>query len=247
MCDEIVKQFLWSRACDLPRRTAGHALYKHDPLLLLLEGLIEQQRAWGPTIGTTKRVEPEAKLSRWINAQNQKKVAICRLPQFSQDFQVRLDLADFPENTQGTRIVTTSTNTSYLIDDTADFVQVIRQAFGNEAAIRAANIIDSAIPTFLYVTNSVESGGRAFSGDPFTGQLAAYSRIFAHDLAGQRVLNFVAYYPHQLYSQFFTSTGDILNNKGVRVLRSQATLIVTCGGVMLEPSEWKLLDADPTI
>ena len=101
--------------------------------------------------------------------------------------------------------------------------------------------VNKKLGVVLYVCNSVESGGRGFSGDPFTGQAAAYSRIFAYDLYGQRVLNFVTYYPHQLYSQLFTRNGELPQNKGVRMLRSQATLIVTCGGHLVDPQRWRII------
>jgi hypothetical protein len=243
MSEHINKAFLWPKARDFKNgQTASH-LYKHDALLVSLEQLVTDKRAWGPIKGTTKRTESEQKLRDWLQRQNLKCLSLQQLPDFHHDYGVELSLSDFPENTRtaNTRVVTTSPNIAYLLDDTGDFTQSLSQAFGAKSGQISARVLSEEIGTFVYVTNSVESGGRAFSGDPFTGQVAAYSRIFAHDLLGNRVLNFVAYYPHQLYSQFYTARGLIPNNKGVKMLRSQATLIVSCGGILLEPREWKII------
>lgn len=250
MTEHINKSFLWTKARDLPNAQSGSQLYKHDALLICLEQLITDKRAWGPIEGTTKRTESEVKLRSWLHDQNTKCQSLQQLADFRHNYGVELDLSDFPENTRtaNTRVVTTSPNIAYLLDDTNDFIQALNQAFGAKSGQVSATVLNEKIGTFVYVTNSVESGGRAFSGDPFTGQVAAYSRIFAHDLLGNRVLNFVAYYPHQLYSQFYTARGVIPNNKGVKMLRSQATLIVSCGGILLEPREWKIIsEPSPTI
>lgn len=250
MSEHINQEFIWTKAHDLQNRQSGSQLYKYDALLIRLEQLITDKRAWGPIEGTTKRTEKEQKLRTWLDDQNSKCRSLQRLADFDHNYGVELKLSDFPENTRtaNTRVVTTSPNIAYLLDDTNDFIQALSQAFGAKSGQISATVLNEKIGTFVYVTNSVESGGRAFSGDPFTGQVAAYSRIFAHDLLGNRVLNFVAYYPHQLYSQFYTARGVIPNNKGVKMLRSQATLIVSCGGILLEPREWKIIsEPSPTI
>lgn len=247
MSEHINQAFIWTKAHDLQNGQSGNQLYKHDALLIRLEQLITDKRAWGPIEGTTKRTEKEQKLRTWLDDQNLKCRSLQRLEDFHRNYGVELSLSDFPENarTPNTRVVTTSSNIAYLLDDTRDLIQALSEAFGANSGQASARVLNEKIGTFVYVTNSVESGGRAFSGDPFTGQVAAYSRIFAHDLLGNRVLNFVPYYPHQLYSQFYTARGTIPNNKGVKMLRSQASLIVSCGGVLLEPSEWKII-SEPT-
>ena len=239
--EEINSAFLWPTAEELPQRQIGSPLYKHDPLLAQLENLVTGGIAWTPILGSTKRTESEVKLTEWLGDQMRQKSRFDA--QMDVSFPVELTLDDFPlvADRQASRIVTTSRNIAYLIDRKDHFLAALARAFGDGQAARAEALLSGNLGVFVYVTNSVESGGRAFSGDPFTGQGAAYSRIFAHDLLGRRVLYFVAYYPHQLYSQLFTRTGAAPNNKGVKMLREQASLIVTTGGVLIEPQDWRLV------
>jgi hypothetical protein len=91
------------------------------------------------------------------------------------------------------------------------------------------------------VTNSVESGGRAFSGDPFTGQVTAYIKIFATDVYNRKTHNSVLYYPHQLYSQIFEADGRTRDNKGIKMLHQLADALVFAGGVIVNPKDWSVL------
>lgn len=238
--DEINTAFLWPKATALPVQRYAQPLYKGDSFLASIENLISLRRAWAPIGGSTRRVESSDKLSVWIAAQlNHKHRVDARL---GLSIPVTMRVEDFPQDATrvANRTISTARNIAYLIDSSSDFMAVYAGAF-QMSANRVANILDNSLGVFLYVCNSIESGGRAFSGDPFTGQAAAYSRIFAHDLFGQRVLNFVAYYPHQLYSQCFTQAGTIPRNKGVKMLSSQATLLITCGGVIIEPRQWSVV------
>lgn len=240
--EDINTAFLWPKAVDLTIQQYGSPLYKADSLLEQLEQLISQKKAWAPITGSTKRTEPSDKLADWLSRQHSQKRQVDQ--SLGMSFEVSLRLTDFPEIPQqpGKRIISTSKNIAYLIDESSDFLLSIKKAFGSATQRKAAEILSDSLGVFVYISNSIESGGRAFSGDPFTGQAAAYSRIFAHDLFGNRVLNYVAYYPHQLYTQFYTRTGDIPQNKGVRLLRSQATLIITCCGILIKPDEWRIMN-----
>src|SRR5262249_49765386 len=159
-------------------------LYKQDALLSLAEQLITDKKAWAPISGSTKRVESKAKVSVWLADQERAKRALearrgSALPS-------ELKLSDFPEvETDTTKVViTTSKNIAYLMDSCPIFLDIIEKAFGSDARRKASNHLVADLPVFLYMTNSVASDGRAFSGDPFTGQCAAYSRIFAFDMLG---------------------------------------------------------------
>jgi hypothetical protein len=237
--EDIVNAFRWPESNQIPLKEGR--LYKHDPLLAQLENLIPRHKAWAPIIGSTKRTEPEDKLNNWLVEQNQKKLTV--LESLNIQYSKGITLDEFPHDPEKPtkRIITTSTNIAYIIDKTIDFLNSFKIAFGKNGYECARKILcRDDIGVFVYVTNSVESGGRAFSGDPFTGQAAAYSRIFAHDLLGEQDLYFVAYYPHQLFTQFFDRNGAKPQNKGVRMLSSQADLIISDKGVLIEPEEWKI-------
>jgi hypothetical protein len=239
--EEINTAFLWPKASRVQVQSEGKGLFKEDSLLDKLESLVLQQKAWSSTVGTTIRSERSDKLTKWLNEQRNRKV---RLDQrLGRGFDVSLELEDFPCNLDSphSRVVTTSRRITYLIDEYEDFLSAVEAAFRSQALSRATQLLRPDLGVFVYLTNSVESRGRAFSGDPFTGQAAAFSRIFTRDLLGSQKLNFVAYYPHQLYSQFFTSAGTVPNNKGVRMLSSQANLLITCGGIMIDPKRWRIV------
>jgi hypothetical protein len=239
--EQINRAFMWPQAGGLPTPQRGSALYKDDPLLRGLEELITNRRAWAPISGSTKRTETTAKLNLWIQQQLTQKETIAQRQRIR--FDASLDIESFPRVPEkpDTRVISTSKNIAYLIDSSADFLNIIESSFGIARRRNAECLLSPELGVFVYVSNSIESGGRAFKGDPFTGQVAAYSRIFAFDLFGNRVLNFVPYYPHQLYSQFISRSAATLQNKGVRMLRTQANLIVTSGGILFNPALWEVM------
>lgn len=236
--EEILSAFRWPKAADVTDKRAT-PLHKHDELLLRVEQLIDDGKAWAPIDGSTKRCESDLKLIGWIDAQNAKKARFDARE--GKQRTAELALEQFPAPEPGKRVITTARNIAYLIDSASVFLDAVGGAFGATARDAASSCLDPSIGVFLYVTNSIEAGGRAFSGDPFTGQAAAYAWIFARDFEGTPALNFVGYYPHQLYSQFFTAAGTKPSNKGVNMLSANARLLITCSGVMLEPTAWKLV------
>ncbi len=239
--DDINQAFLWKKASDLEVVNLGQLLFKNDSLLHYLENLKNQKRVWTPIRGSTKRTEPTEKLEKWISEQIKHKDQVEKALGIS--INVNLSLEEFPidENNTENRIISTSHNIVYLVDSCDDILQAIGQAYGNLTAEKASSLLKNDLGVLAYVTNSVTSTGRAFSGDPFTGQVAAFTRIFAYDLYRRFVRNFICYYPHQLYTQLFTKDGRIPDNKGVKMLRSQANAIITTGGVLINPNKWSIL------
>jgi len=238
----INEAFLWPNATNLPSNAYSESeLYKFDPLLSGVEDLVSQRRAWPPITGTTRRTEKTKKLEKWIEKQESHKDEVDSSLGTSGLASLKVD--DFPVDSSSPkkRTVTIARNIAYLIDDCRPFLSCIENAFGSKAKTSAESVLDTDIGVFLYVTNSVTNNGRAFKGDPFTGQGAAYSRIFTVDLLNNKVRNFVCYYPHQLYSQFYYKSGAIPRAKGVLMLRSQAELLMTSGGVMINPKPWKII------
>lgn len=239
--EQINEALLWAKASDIKPQQRGKNLYKDDALLRRLENLITLCKAWAPIEGSTKRTEHVNKLTAWISAQIAKKLRLKQLAAI--EFEASLNLDEFPEvnGKPESRVISTSRNIVYLVDRCTDFLEAFEESFGCSQRKKAEGLLQIDLGVLLYVTNSIESGGRAFSGDPFTGQVAAYSRIFTYDLFARRTLNFILYYPHQLYSQFFNGNMAIPINKGVRMLREQATLIISCNGVLINPASWTIV------
>ncbi|MDG6919649.1 MAG: hypothetical protein JRN62_09500 [Nitrososphaerota archaeon] len=236
---EINSQFAWPLASKLKLQASDRSLYKQDDLLEHVEDLVLNWKAWCPTEGATKRVEPEEKITNWIREQMAHQALVARVLRASRE--VALRTGEFPRADDSTRVITTARSIVYLIDTTSGLIDCLSAGFGKSVASRASSVLDSEIPACLFVSNSIESGGRAFSGDPFTGQIAAFSRIMCHDMESAKIRNFVAYYPHQLYSQFFQRNGKIRENKGIKIIESNVDLVITAGGVLLGPRDWGLI------
>lgn len=237
--ESIRSEFLWPLAKDLTILLQAEELYKSDPLLECIENLVGLRRAWTPTIGATKRTEPESKLREWLDEQTRNMRSVERLNHWSKNVSLRVQ--EFPLVSKGKRIIGTARSILYLVDSTTDLLICIREAFGEGTKNKARAILDGALPVLVFISNSVESGGRAFGGDPFTGQVAAFSVIFCSDILGAKERNFVAYYPNQLYTQFFNANGRKVDNKGANVLQYQCDLIITAKGILMKPSEWRVL------
>lgn len=229
--------FNWPTSHEVPAQRASE-LYKDDPLLRRVEGLVGDRKAWAPITGGTKRTEQNTKLARWLGEQNRKGERLRSLKGLA-EFR-HLDIDDFPAaNDPNKRIVSTSKNIIYLIDKCEDFKTIFQEAFPSQPSLGGK--LDSRIGVLLYVTNSVTSSGRAFSGDPFTGQITAYSKIFATDIDNVIERNIVAYYPHQLFSQLYSPSGAPNNSKGMRVLEKLATLLIMSGGIPIDPVNWEVI------
>ena len=237
--ENLRSKFLWPLAKDTAIALKGQPLYKKDIFLQCVENLVDRRQAWAPIVGETKRTESESKLNEWVKEQTDKMRSLERLKNWNKG--VSISLTEFPRVSADKRILATSKSILHLIDSTDELISCLRAAFGTNIATATRQVLECSIPALLFVTNSVESGGRAFSGDPFTGQVAAFARIFCYDILGGKERNFIAYYPHQLYTQFFNSSGNKAENKGVNVLQSLADLIITAKGVLIYPPEWRVL------
>ena len=87
------------------------------------------------------------------------------------------------------------------------------------------------MPVFVYVSNSIKPG-RLF-GDPFTGQLAAYSTAFGKFDTTPRMV--VAYFPHQVHVQAIQN-GKASDNKGMTLMTELTDYILFYGGVAVKLS-----------
>lgn len=83
--------------------------------------------------------------------------------------------------------------------------------------------------SLVYISNSIRPG-RIF-GDPFTGQISAYTSIFGYNNQKKRLI--ISYFPHQSFSQFLDTNNKNINNKGFTIMRELVDLIILAGGVLL--------------
>ena len=81
----------------------------------------------------------------------------------------------------------------------------------------------------VYISNSLRPG-RIF-GDPFTGQISAYSTVFGKFDKDPRLI--VAYFPHQSFSQFMDTSKKIVTNKGFTLLRDLVDFAILGGGIII--------------
>ncbi len=79
----------------------------------------------------------------------------------------------------------------------------------------------------VYVSNSAKLG-RIF-GDPFTGQVAAYSTVFGE--LGKRVV--LAWFPYQAHAQAITERRP---PKGLLLMREVVDWMLFSGGVLVQPA-----------
>lgn len=224
--------FTWPRGTEVPQER--RPLYRPDEFLNGLEELIEARRAWAPIGGETKRTEPLEKIIRWCAQQNRHADLVEQSS--AGDRSHRLSPDAFPRDESGMKaVIATGRRIVYLVDSTRDLVAVAERAWGSVPI----GGCDLALPAFLYVTNSLEAGGRAFAGDPFTGQLAAYLKVFATDIDNRVSHTPFAYYPNQLYTQVFMPNGQPKSNKGTRLIaKSGICRLFMAGGHSVSPRDW---------
>jgi len=137
-------------------------------------------------------------------------------------------LEDFSRTVNGNYNFTTAKNILYLYDSWEDLKESIYDSFD-----RLNGRLDSinAGSAMVYVCNSLCPG--RFLGDPFAGQITAYSLIFSRLNKDRRLL--LAYYPHQSYT-FFNR-----NNKGSRLLAEMADYALFAGGVLIKTSTGEII------
>ena len=95
---------------------------------------------------------------------------------------------------------------------------------------------DKDMPVFVYVSNSIKPG-RLF-GDPFTGQLAAYSTAFGKFDPSSRMV--VAYFPHQVHTQALQN-GVASTNKGMTLMTELTDYIIFHAGVAVNLGKKEVL------
>ena len=170
------KLLIWPRLHELPKdiqdKQRGKELLKYDKLAELLEQDISDKKAYilSDNAGSGKPPKRE-QLLEWINEQ---KELYKSAPQVNPPIKFNMTIKDFPKTSTGRYHITTAKNIIYLYDNWSDLYNSICKAYPR--LIHKLDHLKSNNPAFLYMSNSIKPG-RLF-GDPFTGQLSAFSTIF---------------------------------------------------------------------
>lgn len=209
-------------------------LFKRDVFAETLEADIVARKAYGPIKGSGSKPQQGEKLDLWIRQQNAKQSDWQeRSGHPESDF--KLQLGDFPKSKTGLHHVITSQRILYLYDSTEYAEKALWRAFGRLKNKRLFSDVERQSPALVYISNSVKPG-RIF-GDPYTGQISAYSVSFG---ALSQVRNVIAYFPHQSVAQAADEFTD-LNNKGQRIMAQLTDLLVFGGGLAIRTKRGELI------
>jgi hypothetical protein len=230
---KISNLLVWPTISGVPKNVqagwTGKELLKYDPLCYLMEKDISNGKAYYLSDNAGSGKPPSTtQLTTWIFQQSQlfKKTKGLNPP-----VAFKMKLSDFPDTGTGTgrRHLTTAKNIVYLYDSWNTYVDTVIKAYPRLANHLKKKAKD--MPVFVYVSNSIKPG-RLF-GDPFTGQLAAYSTAFGKFDATPRMV--VAYFPHQVHVQAIQN-GKASDNKGMTLMTELTDYILFYGGVAVKLS-----------
>ena len=226
----------WGKTGEIPRdvylgiRPSG--TIKYDNLIAELESLVSLKHAYNLASGAGSKPQPRANVVTWIEQQK-------RMFETGNttDAQFNLNIEDFPVSPTGNIHVTTAKNVYYLADSWVEVRESINRAYPRLSNKWRDEFNDD--PVLLFICNSLKPG-RIF-GDPFTGQLSAYSNIFARNLGGEKTRLVVAYYPHQSHTQLFNTSGALRTNKGIVIMRELLDIAIFLGGVAIDFATMRVL------
>lgn len=209
-------------------------LIKHDPFAQILERDLLSGLSYGVIKGVGSKPQKRASLQSWIISQNTKH-SVWQESANRPEAIFELEIDDFPVTAAGNHHVITAQRILYLYDSAEDVQASLKEAFPYLESSQLFLEEDLTKPALVYISNSVKPG-RIF-GDPYTGQLSAYSVSFGA-LSGNRKV--IAYFPHQSVSQAaaYLSTP---NNKGLRMFAELTDLLVFGGGVSIKTKTLELL------
>ncbi len=211
----------------------GRELLKFDKLASLLENDCTKHYCYYLSNNAGSGKPPKrAQLEGWIREQ---KMLAKRAPIVNPPYTFNMTINDFPQTENGNYHITTSKNIIYLYDKWENLYNSIVKAYPR--LHNKLNFLQSNTPVFLYMSNSIKPG-RLF-GDPFTGQLSAFSTIFGKFDIKPRIV--VAYFPHQTFSQVLASNGQFARNKGMTLYTELTTIIIFNGGVVVNLKDGEII------
>lgn len=225
----IVKDLLvWPLTPGVPRdlllAQQGKELIKYDALSEQLENDVTKHKCYILSNNASSGRPPEFDaIKKWVE---QQKILALRGKPLAPPAPFVMKPTDFPPTKNGKRHITTAKNIVYLYDKWSDLRTSIEIAYPRLIGKFGEMIPDDA-PIFLYLSNSLKPG-RLF-GDPFTGQLSAYSTAFGKfDKTQRRV---IMYFPHQVYTQAFNKKWEVEKNKGTTLFSELTDYIIFNAGV----------------
>lgn len=234
---EVNDLLRWPTIKDVPdyvkAKWTAKDLLKYDPLCFQFEQDIDRGKAYYLSDNAGSGRPPSTEdLKGYINGQ---KKLFEKAPKVNPPVVFKMNIDDFPLTESGRRHVTTAKNIVYLYDSWNYLIKTIKKAYP-----RLENHLKEEsedLPVFVYVSNSVKKG-RLF-GDPFTGQLSAYSTIFGKFDTPRRKV--VVYFPHQVFSQCFNSRGQIEKNKGTTLYTELTDIIIFNEGIAVNLKNQEVL------
>jgi hypothetical protein len=213
---------------------ASRPLTKFDPLADRLEMDLGMGLSYGVIRGSGSRPQRRDSLLGWIESQNSRhRNWLAETSLTNSNFSLKID--DFPESESGNHHVITAKRILYLYDSVKDFEQSLKAAYPRLVDRVLFDPLELQTPALVYVSNSVKPG-RIF-GDPYTGQLSAYSVSFGA-LSGTRKV--VVYFPHQSISQAAAFL-SVPNNKGLRMFAELTDLLVFGGGLSIKTKTLEII------
>ena len=219
---------------EIRRKWRGKKLIKYDPLCAELENDINKGKAYYLSDNAGSGRPPTTdQVQGWIDAQ---KKLFEKTDKLFPPARFTMSITDFPttDATGMRRHLTTAKNIVYLYDSWNAFVATVSRAYPRLKDHLTP--VKEDLPVFVYVSNSIKPG-RLF-GDPFTGQLAAYSTAFGKfDNAPRKV---VAYFPHQCHTQAILRNRQATENKGLTLMGELTDCIIFHAGVAVSLNEMKV-------
>lgn len=235
--DNLQKFFLWPKAAELPKINLirSKELIKFDPLAFLLEKNLDilKKNSYILSDNAGSGKPPGKKeLLNWIENQNKLFEETYSIYELEKDL-FKLNIKDFPKTENGNYHLTTAKNIFYLFDTWAELEKIIIAAFPRlkNKFVHLENKKNK--PALIYISNSI-TPGRLF-GDPYTGQISAFSCIFGKIDKSERVI--IAYFPHQNFSQAVTKT----SNKGKVLMKELTDCLIFGGGIGVNLSKNEVL------
>lgn len=221
----------WPKINNVPIAVRKHwkskPLLKSDPLCELLEKDIDRGNAYYLSDNSGSGRPPTTEqISGYISRQ---KELFSKGKKLTPPAKFTMCTKNFPLTGSGSnrRHVTTAKNIVYLYDSWNKLYDTIVKAYPRLKDHLSTRNDD--LPVFVYVCNSL-APGRLF-GDPFTGQLSAYSVAFGKFDKNKRMV--IAYFPHQVYTQVITSKGTAIN-KGITLMTELTDYIIFNSGVAVD-------------
>jgi len=228
----------WPTIANIPKairdKQTAKPLLKYDKLCSLFERDLGLGKAYSLSNNAGSGKPPTAdKISLWIA---QQKALFDRSPKLEPEAVFTMKTSDFPDtgSNENRRHITTAKNIVYLYDSWNELKTTIEEAFPRLKGKLVSPYGD--IPVFVYVSNSLKPG-RLF-GDPFTGQISAFSIAFGKFDPAKRMV--IAYFPHQVHTQAILN-GVVSENKGITIMTELTDYIIFHAGVAVSLSNGRVI------